>query len=59
MFSFARIIGVTDVAISNYENSKRRPRLDIAYKILDLAKKHHYSMNIEDIYQRPSSKSKA
>ena len=56
--SFAKMMNVTSMAIYYYESNRRIPRLEMAYKILDLAKKHSYPMTLDDIYPRPSTKSK-
>lgn len=50
--SLAALLNVTRASIVNYETFKRKPKLDIAYKILDIAHQHGVTLNLEDIYFR-------
>lgn len=59
METFAIAIKVTASAICHYESSNRRPKIKTAHRILDLANKNSYPMTLNDIYPRPSSKSKS
>lgn len=43
-------LGKTAAAISNYENWIRRPDVETAYKILELASSNGISKKLEDIY---------
>jgi DNA-binding XRE family transcriptional regulator len=47
---FGKAIGVSTSAIANYENDFRKPRPEIAFKILDFAKSKGLKLNLEDIY---------
>lgn len=58
MDTFAIALKVGASAICHYESGNRRPNVEVAHRILDLAKKHSYPMTLDDIYPRPSAKSK-
>ena len=51
----AKQLGISGVTLCCYEKNIRRPKLEIAYRIIDLAKLHGISLTLEDIYQRPSA----
>lgn len=50
--SFADLLNVTRVSVANYETNKRLPKLDIAYRILDVASSRGIKLKLEDIYSR-------
>jgi DNA-binding XRE family transcriptional regulator len=47
-----KILGITRMAISNYESGNRFPNLEIAYQIIDIANKSGLKASLEDIYPR-------
>ena len=47
---FATALGITVGAISNYENGSRIPKMRVAYRILDLAKRKGHKLGLDDIY---------
>lgn len=55
--AFSRAIGKTKSCISNYENNLRSPDIEVAYKIIELARLHGKTKTLEDIYPFPKSKS--
>ena len=48
--SFAKMLGISRTAVTYYEAHQRYPRLKIAYRILDIAKKNGIKLTLEDIY---------
>ena len=47
---FSDAIQVTPQTIRNYESGKRVPRLEIAKKIMDLAKKNKINVDASDFF---------
>lgn len=47
----AREIKVTKQTVSNYETGKRKPKLSVIKKIMDLAKKNDISVKVEDFFE--------
>lgn len=52
----ADLLHLTSGAISNYENFSRRPPLETAYQIIDIAEIYGISKKLEDIYPRDQVK---
>ena len=48
----ARELGITIGALSHYECNTRQPRIDIAYRLIDVAKTKGVNISLEDIYER-------
>lgn len=46
----ARGVGITPMAICNYELNIRDPEMQIAYRIINFARKHSKKITLEDIY---------
>ena len=51
----ARQIGVKTAAISHYERGLRRPRYDIATRIVALAEAAGYEMDLADVLRAPGT----
>lgn len=47
----AQKIQVTKQTVSNYETGKRKPKLSIIKKIMDLAKKNDIAVKVEDFLE--------
>lgn len=54
----AKALGCTRQAVSHYETGRRRPDMDTAYKLVDLAAECGVAASLEDVYPR-SAKSAA
>ena len=54
----AKELGLTRFAVWSYETRTRRPRIEIAFKIIDIAEKNGFPMTLEDIYPRPNEEIK-
>lgn len=48
-FEFARLIGVSRMAIYRYEKNITKPRVPIAKKILQVSKHINHGLKLEDI----------
>jgi len=48
----ANILSVTSGAVCNYENDRRTPAVDVAYKMLALAKLINFDCTLENLYPR-------
>ena len=51
----ARKVGVKTAAISHYERGLRRPRYDIATRIVALAEAAGYPMGLDDVMRTPGT----
>ncbi len=47
----AEMLDISIGCLHNYEYGKRRPRPDIAYRIIALAKSYGMSITLEDLYK--------
>lgn len=46
---FAEHLGVSYGAVSNYELGTRQPKLNVCFKIIELAKKYKIKLTLDDI----------
>lgn len=45
---FAKLLGITRVSVCNYEAGKRRPRLSIIKKMLEIAKEQGMTISVKE-----------
>jgi DNA-binding transcriptional regulator YiaG len=45
---FAKLVGVTEAAVCNWENDRRIPRMSMIRKMIELIKDNHININTED-----------
>jgi transcriptional regulator with XRE-family HTH domain len=51
-----KLIKISQPNLSQYENNRARPGIDVGYKLLDLAKKHRIKMHLEDFISKKNPK---
>jgi DNA-binding XRE family transcriptional regulator len=52
----AKVLGVTQISLSNWETNRTTPSWEAMEKLIDLGKKHKVLFTIEDIFSNKKSK---
>lgn len=55
--AFAEELGVTQSMVSQYERDEARPGIDLALRLVAIAKKHGKRVKLEDVMRRPTKDS--